>query len=260
MKCLTLVMGCLMISLIFSSCDDDEKNPSVDVNLLTGGSVKTWKLTEQKVMGELECLGTCELANSKIRFRSDNSGEFSTFTCLNEPCSNGTSSQDGGTFTWSITGKQVTLNGIITADIISLTESTFKLKLNLSGFLVEETYTVASNDPFLSRNQMLAGSSSKTWKYQKRTVNGVDTPLTPCLINTRITNFTNGNYSITYTDEGCPANVEGIWRFEEDETIYVSERPGVSLIRFDLLELTENTLVIGYTSGGNYIILHQVKA
>lgn len=253
-----LIVCVAILPVLFSSCNDDEK-PSFDINLLSGGTTKTWRLAEQKVLGEVECLGTCELAYNKIRFKSDKTGEFSTFTCLQEPCSNGTTAQTGGSFNWSVNGKQLTLDGF-PVEIVSLTESTLKWKFNLFGFALEESYTMVSNDPFLTRAQMIAGSSSKTWKYQKRTVNGSDSPLTPCLINARITNFTNGTYTITYTEEGCPANVEGVWRFEEDETRYVSERPGVSLINFDLLELTEDTLVIGYLSGDNYIILYQVKA
>lgn len=259
-KCLTSLAGCcLLVSLFFSSCNDDEKTPSVDANLLTGGTTKTWKLTEQRVLGELECLGTCELAYNKMRFNANKTGEFSTFTCLQEPCSNGTTAQDGGTFNWTVSGKQLTVDGF-PAEILSLTATTFKWKLDIFGFAVEETYTATTDDPFLTRSQMMAGSSSKTWKYAKRSINGFDTPLTSCLINARITNFTNGTYTITYTEEGCPPNVEGVWRFDADEIKYISERPGVSLIEFDLLELTEDTLVIGYVSGDNYIILHQVKA
>ncbi len=243
---------------VISSCSDNNENPNIDIQLLADESGKTWKLTTQKVMNADECLGTCVLKYSKVRFFSNNRGQFSTFTCLMEPCSNGTTVQDGEVFNWSFNGRQLSILGF-PFEIISLTENTLQWKTKILGFDFEETYTAVPNEEFLNRTTMLAGTNQKTWKYVKREFNGSPTTLTSCLVNTRFTNYTDGKLVTSYLLDGCGSTTEGFWEFAEGETKYISGRDDGSSITFDLLELTPESLVIGYTNPSNqYVVLYQV--
>ncbi|MBX2960897.1 MAG: lipocalin family protein [Cyclobacteriaceae bacterium] len=265
MKYFSLLFSLFILSAItfLSSCGNDDPEPADKTReLLTGGTAKVWKISTRKYNGVNECIGTCELKYNKWRFSNDNQLKFSTYTCLEDPCEEGLSStsQDGDTFTWTLNGNQLTLGGFFNITIVSISETELTLRTDFSGFIQDETFTAVPDDPFPTRTQFLAGTTSKTWKYEKRTVNGTEIPLSDCLLATRFTNFANGNLTTTYTN-GCLANTSGTWRFEDGESVYVSEREGGPTIRFDIWELSTERLVISYIDGmENFVVLYQVPA
>lgn len=258
--CSLLIMGTLTFLM---SCGSDDPAPADRTReLLTGATAKVWKIRSRKFNGVNDCIGTCELKYHKWRFSNDNQLKLSTYTCLAEPCEEGLSSlsEDGDTFTWSLNGNQLTLGGFFNVTIVSISETELTLRTDFSGFIQDETFTAVPDEPFPTRTQFIAGSTSKTWKYEKRIVNGNLVPLSECLLATRFTNFANGTLTTTYTN-GCLSNTTGTWRFEEEESVYVSEREGGPTIRFTIWEISNERLVISYVDGGgNNVVLYQVPS
>ncbi|MCW5912670.1 MAG: hypothetical protein KIT62_16495 [Cyclobacteriaceae bacterium] len=253
-----VTLSLLALLLGFAACSEDEENPSVDVALLTGTSERTWKIVSRKFMNVEECLGTCELNYHKMKFTTDKELIFSTYTCMTAPCNSGTSSSDGGTLSWTLNGNMLNIMGF-EFEILTLTQNTFEWKSKTPGIDLHETYTLVANEPFPDRTEMIAGTSQKTWKYEKRVVNETEIALTDCLRSARFTNYTNGALTTWYTNEACGVTTEGSWQFADWETQYHSIRSDGSTIEFDLLELTPARMVIGYTNmTGAYVVLYQV--
>ncbi|MBX2895992.1 MAG: lipocalin family protein [Cyclobacteriaceae bacterium] len=264
MKHLRLLWILFLAGISFlSSCNEEEDIPVDNTRtLLTNGTAKVWKISARKFNGVDDCIGACELKYSKWRFSDNNQLKLSTYTCLAEPCEDGLSmiSQDADTFTWALNGKQLTLGGFFNVTIVSISETELKLRTDIGGFIQDETFIAVADDPFPTRTQFIAGTNSKVWKYEKRIVNGVEVPLSACLLATRFTNFANGNLTTTYTN-GCLTNTTGTWRFEDAESTYVSAREGGPTIHFNIWEISHERLVISYIDGmGNQVVLYQVPA
>ncbi len=248
----------LLIGLmgILLSCED-KSELEMDFSRLYGEGERTWKIESIKVDGNALCISSCELKNRKLKFTPNNLF-FSTYTCLPNPCDDEISTEDGGSINWTKSSRKNFINVFgIEIELLLVSDTQLKWRINL-GNVIEETYTLVPNESFQNRTQLLTGNSTKTWKYLRRLVNNVETPLTECLQNVRFINFSDGKLQTTYTNPACGTNSEGTWRFEDNETKYVSERPG-SIIEFELLELTTESLVISYTNSiGQKVVLYQV--
>lgn len=232
------------------------------ISNLTGGSARVWKLKSRTYNGVNSCISACELAYHKIRFQVSGQGQVAALTCLEDDCFPGEGyssiTVDPTTFAWMLenTGTLV-IDGFFKMTILSLSATELKLETSYDDFKTVETFEVTVDIPFPTRSQMLAGSISRTWKYTKRLIDNVELPLTDCLLATRFTNFTNGNLN-TFNQEGCGVSTTGTWRFEEAESIYVSQRSDGFTIRFNILELSNERLVIRYQNPQNQeVILHQ---
>lgn len=242
----------------------DSTTPTNFKEMLSGASMKAWSLNRATYNNVEECISTCSKNNDKIVFNNNGTYTTSTYTCDERACSvnNGTISQTGTNGAWSVSadGKILTIDGIpVNLATLTATEMTIEFGGAKSFYIKSDDATL------LNRGQQMAGTAAtgKTWKYAKRTVDGVEQPLTSTLLATRFTNMPNGALVTSYTD-GSAASTNGNWAFNADQSNYISTRPASGTtpalnITFIILELNDKSFISRYTDGGGHIVeLYQV--
>jgi hypothetical protein len=137
------ILPLLILSLLLWSCQPDkpQPNPSSDpLQLLTGGSARTWRLQTLAIAGTTQPLPPCR-SDDRWTFRSDQSLSFQNpTTCLpNEPSPSAT-----GTFRFTNNNRFLTLSlgsTTETREIIQLSENLLVWTyINDEGKTTEETW------------------------------------------------------------------------------------------------------------------------
>ncbi|MGY3213131.1 lipocalin family protein [Mucilaginibacter sp. HD30] len=268
-KSLAALSLLLFISVI-PSCkkdkDTDGNTPTNFKNLLSGSSTKAWSLNRATYNNVEECISTCSKNNDKIVLNSNGTYSTSTYTCDDRACAinNGTISQTGNSGTWSVStdGKTLSIDGV---PVNLVTLSNTEMVIEFGG---AKSYYIKSDDAtLLNRVQQIAGTTAagKTWKYAKRTVDGVEQTLTSGLLATRFTNMPNGALVTSYID-GSAVTTNGNWAFNADQSNYTSTRPASGTapalnITFIILELNDKSFITRYMDGGGHMVeLYQVPA
>lgn len=243
-------------------------------SLLVGPSSKMWELADAQnadywdrplgpwkhytfIGGKPFLLSPCVLKNDHKAFYADGTFASSIYKCDIAETQGGTDASNGGTGMWQLAADNVTL---------TLGGATFRLEsvnatdLYISNYSGTFHYVSVDSQPFLTRNQQISGSFSKTWKYINLNYNYEPLPLTAAQESTLLTYKADGTLISSFTDVSFGQPVDGSWALVQTSSYASSDLQDYALINTmpsssnlllknlnaNILELTPTSIVVQY--------------